>query len=144
MGIPQVGFSHTAPEPADTIPEAGTGTNRTVNHTGIHETRGVVYTRRCFVSQVTKTILESVKHVYKHYSMILTSNESLFLLEPAFTASRTSSNRIRSWRPQEPRQRKAQMDEAWSQLRVNERSWRPCEKTRSTAVDVAMKIIISN
>jgi len=31
------------------------------------------------------------------------------------------------------------MDDAESRLRVNERSWRPCEKTRSTAVDVAIK-----
>ena len=44
-GIPRVGFSHTVPEPAHTIPVPGTGTYRTVNLTVSYGTRGTIGTR---------------------------------------------------------------------------------------------------
>ena len=72
------------------------------------------------------------------------SDASLFLFKPAFTAARTSSKKIRSLQPHEPRQRKAQIDEARRRFQVNDKSWWPCEKTRLTAVDVATKNTISN
>ena len=66
------------------------------------------------------------------------SDSSHFLLEFPFTAARTSSKKMRSCRPQEPRQRNARIDEALRRLRVKDKSWRPCENTRSTAVNVAI------
>jgi len=47
-----------------------------------------------------------------NYSTISMSDESLFLLEPALTPARMLSKKTKSWQPQEPRQRKAQMEEA--------------------------------
>jgi hypothetical protein len=138
-GNPRVGFFRTVPEPAYTVPATGTGTNRTANHTVLYETRGITDTRGYFAKPMTNSILKP----QNTYSTTSTSETSLFLFELAFTAARTSSKKTRSWRPQEPRQRKARMDEAWSRLRVNDRSWRPCEKTRSTAVDVATKSTVS-
>jgi hypothetical protein len=46
-------------------------------------------------------------------------------------------------RPQEPMQREARIDEAPRRLQVKDKSWRPCEKMRSTAVDVASESEIS-
>ena len=81
--------------------------------------------------------------IHSNYSTSSTSDDSHFLLEFSRTAARRSSMKIRSWRPQEPRQRNARREEARSRFRVNDRSWRPCEKTRSTAVDVAVQDIVS-
>src|SRR5882724_8473387 len=81
--------------------------------------------------------------LYSNYSTISMSDESLLLLELDLTLASISSKKIRSFQPQEPMQRKVQTDEARSQLQVNERSWQPCEKTCSTAVDVATKSTIS-
>jgi hypothetical protein len=92
--------------------------------------------------QTTKIILKSMLYVY--YSTINMSKDSLSLFEFPLTAARTSSKKMRSFWPQEPRQRKARMDEAESPLQVNERSWRPCEKTSSTAIDVAIRYTIKN
>ena len=72
------------------------------------------------------------------------SNSSCFLFEFAFTADMTSSNMTRSLQPQEPRQRNTQLDEGERQLQVNDKSWWPCEKTCSTAVDVATENVVSN
>jgi len=77
-------------------------------------------THSYIVMQTTKTLLVSMPHVY--YSIISMSDDSLLLFELPFTATRTSSNKMRSFQPQEPRQRKAWMDEAESWLQVNERS----------------------
>ena len=66
------------------------------------------------------------------------SDTSHFLFKLALTPVSTSSNTIRLLWPQEPMQSNAQIDVAWSRLRVNERRWCPGENTCSTAVDVAM------
>jgi hypothetical protein len=50
------------------------------------------------------------------YSTISISDDSLFLFELACTAARTSLNKTRLWHPQELRQRKEQIAEAWSWL----------------------------
>src|SRR5882724_330051 len=81
---------------------------------------------------------------YSDYSTISMSNESLFLLELDLTLASMSSKKIRLFWPQEPMQRKAQTDEAQSQLQVNERSWWPCKKTCSMAVNVATESTISH
>jgi hypothetical protein len=44
-GIPRVGFSHTVPEPVNTVPVAGTGTYPTVKFTVSYGTRGTIGTR---------------------------------------------------------------------------------------------------
>jgi hypothetical protein len=44
---------------------------------------------------------------------------------------------IRLWRHHEPRHKAARIEEPVSELRVKGRRWRPCEKTRSTAVEDA-------
>jgi hypothetical protein len=54
-GIPRVGFSRTVPEPADTVPVAGTGTHRTVIDAVSYETRGTIGTRGSYTSTFTKT-----------------------------------------------------------------------------------------
>ena len=119
-GIPRVGICHTVTVPSDTAPVQGKGRNRTLIYAVSYETRGIMNTHGYIVMQTTKTLLMSMPHVY--YSIISISDNSLFLFEFPFTAARTSSNKMRSFRPQEPRQRKARMDEAESRLRVNERS----------------------
>jgi hypothetical protein len=43
-GNPQVGISHTAPVPLNTVTVAGTGTYRTVIYAVSYETRGVLFT----------------------------------------------------------------------------------------------------
>jgi hypothetical protein len=44
-GIPRVGFCHTAPAPAYTVPVAGTGTYRPAKFAVLYETRGTSGTR---------------------------------------------------------------------------------------------------
>jgi hypothetical protein len=46
-GIPRVGFSRTAPVPADTVPVAGAGIHRPVNSAVSYGTRGTTSTRGC-------------------------------------------------------------------------------------------------
>ena len=53
-GIPRVGFSHTAPVPAKTVPMAGTGTHRPVVFTVSNETRGTFGTRGFFAVKYLK------------------------------------------------------------------------------------------
>jgi len=47
-GIPRVGFSHTVPEPGNTVPVPGTGTYRTVKLAVSYGTRGTIGTRGFF------------------------------------------------------------------------------------------------
>ena len=141
-GIPRVGICHTITIPSDTAPVQGKGRNWTLIYAVSYETHGIMNTCGYIVMQITKTLLVSMPHVY--YSIISMSDDSLLLFELPFRATRTSSNKMRSFHPQEPRQRKAQMDKAESQLWVNERSWQPCEKTHSTAIDVAIRYTIKN
>ena len=56
-----------------------------------------------------------------------------------FHSSNNIFKKIISWRPQEPQQRNAQIAEVLRWLWVNDNSWRPCENTRLTAVDMAIK-----
>ena len=81
--------------------------------------------------------------IHNNYSISSTSDDSHFLLEFSQTATRRSLMKIRLWHPQELRQRNACREEAQSQFWVNERSWWPCKKTCSTAVDVAVWDIVS-
>ena len=120
MGIPRVGICHTVAIPSDTAPMQGKGRNQTLIYAVSYKPMLFNETHGYIAMQTTKTLLMSMPHVY--YSIILMSDDSLLLFELPFTAARTSSNKMRSFRPQEPRQRKARMDEAESWLRVNERS----------------------
>jgi len=45
MGIPRVRFSHTVPEPLETVPELGSGIYRPVKSLVLCETRGIMDTR---------------------------------------------------------------------------------------------------
>ena len=71
------------------------------------------------------------------YSTSSTSEDSRFLFEFEFTAATISSKKTRSQRPQEPKQRKARIDEPRRLLRVKDNNWQPCKKTRLTVVEVA-------
>jgi len=119
-GIPRVGICHTITVPSDTTPVQGKGRNRTLIYAVSYKPALSNETHSYIAMQTTKTLLMSMPHVY--YSIILMSDDSLLLFELPFTAARTSSNKMRSFWPQEPRQRQAQMDKAESQLQVNERS----------------------
>jgi hypothetical protein len=56
MGNPRVGFSHTVPVPANTVPVAGTTRTRPVNHAVSDETRGIHDTRGYFSLKYCKNI----------------------------------------------------------------------------------------
>lgn len=132
MGIPRVGNFNTVPAPVYTIPvQPWCFTKPTVSSVPAG-----------YWHKNTTMRLQVAYYYPWHidYSMTSTSesDSSRFLLEFPFTAARTSSKKMRSQRPQEPRQRNARIDEALRQLRVKDKSWRPCENTRSTAVDVAI------
>lgn len=56
-GIPQVGFSHTVPEPGNTVPGTGTGTYHTVKLAVSYRPRGTLGTRGFFSIRTTILIL---------------------------------------------------------------------------------------
>jgi hypothetical protein len=59
-GIPRVGFSHTVPKPADTVPMLGIHLYRPVIHVVLNETRGTYGTRSFFSLKYSKYIIGSM------------------------------------------------------------------------------------
>jgi hypothetical protein len=60
-GNPRVGFYHTVPEPAYTVPVAGTGTHCTVNRAVSYETRGTTGTRGFLLIQLPFNLAKVVR-----------------------------------------------------------------------------------
>ena len=60
-GNPRVGFSHTVPIPANTLPVAGTTLTQPVNCAVSDETRGIHDTRGYFALKYCKYIMKYIK-----------------------------------------------------------------------------------
>jgi hypothetical protein len=60
-GNPRVGFYHTIPKPAYTVPVAGTGTHCTVNRAVSYETRSTTGTRRFLLIQLPFNLAKVVR-----------------------------------------------------------------------------------
>jgi hypothetical protein len=63
-GIPRVRFSHTVPEPAETVPSTGTGTYRPVIFAVYQETRGILITRGYFSCIISLNIYIISYYIY--------------------------------------------------------------------------------
>ena len=138
MGTVRVGPVDTAPVPANTAPTQGTGAYRTRKAAVITQNCGLLETCGASFPRSSKKYLHGISHTATYFS---TSEHewSLFLFLDLTAESKSSICNI-LWRPQDPRQRYARTEAGESRLRVKWSRWRPCEKTHSTAVEVAVII----